>query len=146
MTHNEFLIENLTQRVKEPWYTHQCVWFVKHYAKKVQGIVLGSFNWEADRATYKAGWTYDPKHWIRFVSWPWNDLKQGDHLIQIFLNTGHVGIVHRADSEWYFLLAQNDWELNKKTWGNGDWKGDNSIMLRYFKRSDRPIKEFFRKK
>lgn len=144
--HELYLLKHLTYKVSEPWFWHQCVGMNKSYAKEAQGVSLGSFNWQANKATYKAGWTYDPKYWIRYIPWPWNDLKQGDHLIQNFLKTWHIGIVHKADAEGYFLLAQNDGELNKKTWGNGDGKGDNAIMLRYFKWSDRPIKEFYRRK
>lgn len=138
--HELYLLEHLTYKVSEPWYWHQCVWMNKNYAQEVQSVTLGSFNGQANKATYKAGWTYDPKHWIRIIPWPWNDLKQGDHLIQNFLKTGHIGIVHRADSEWYWLLEQN--------WAYWNWlgKGNDAIRTNYYKWSDRPILCFFRKK
>lgn len=146
MTHSEYLLKYLTNKVKEPWYTHQCVWMNKSYSKEVQGVTLWGFNWEADGATYKAWGTYDPKYWSRFNAWPWVILQQGDHIIQTFSTTWHIGIVHRADNNWYFLLWQNDGEYDKKTWWNGDGLGNNSIIIRYFKRSERPIMHIFRRK
>lgn len=146
MIHDEYLIRALTYNFQESVKLgNQCVAMNKRYAKLVQWVDLGSFNWEADRATYKPWWTYDPKY--RDMLEVWKDkLQQWDHLIQRFMATWHIGVVHRADERWYFLMAQNDWEYDKKTRWNWDWLWNNAIMIRYFKRTDRPILYVFRKK
>lgn len=146
MTHFEYLLRALTYNCQEnQTFGKQCVAMNKRYAEVAQWVKLGSFNWEADRATYAPGWTYDPKYRNKLIVWS-EKLKEWDHLIQKFMKTWHIGVVHRADDNGYYLIAQNDWEYNKKTRGNGDWLGDNAIMIRYFKRTDRPILYVFRKK
>lgn len=146
MNHNEFLIKYLTYNYQEnAQLGKQCVAFNKLYAKQVQGIQLGSFNWEADRATYKAGWTYDPKYWNKLKVWT-DKVKEWDHLIQKLYDTGHIGIVIRQTDNWYFLLNQNDGEYEEDTWGNGDWLGNNAIIIRHYRRTQRPILYIFRRK
>ncbi len=146
MTHFEYLVKALTYSYQEnAQYGKQCVAMNKRYADLVQWVKLWWFNWEADRATHKPWGTYDPSKRIKLVIWK-DKLEQGDHLIQKFMTTGHIWVVHRADEKGYFLLAQNDWEYDKKTRWNGDWLGNNAIMMRYFKRTDRPILYAFRKK
>ncbi len=147
MDHITFVKNEITNRYYETkalWY--QCVALVKLYARFVDNISLGSFNGSANKATYKIGGTYDPRYYHRYNAWPWVDLKQWDHLIQELWKYGHIGIVHRADSNGYFMLSQNDWEYHKNTWGNGDGQGNNAIMMRYYRWSDRPILHIFRKK
>lgn len=146
MTHFEYLVKALTYNYQEnAQYGKQCVAMNKRYADLVQWVKLGSFNWEADRATYKKWWTYDPSKRIQLKVGK-DALIVGDHIIQKFSTTWHIGVVHRADANGYYLLAQNDWEYHKDTRGNGDGLGNNAIMIRYFKRSDRPILMAFRKR
>lgn len=144
-SHRWYLEKYLTRHIRENIaYWYQCVAMNKHYAREVQWVKLWWFNGSAIKATYKIGWTYNPTIRKELNPWPWVDLVRGDHLIQDFWPHWHIGIVHRVDDEWYFLLAQNDWEYHKNTRWNGDWQGNNSIMIRYFRWSDRKIHRIYR--
>lgn len=150
MNNNEYLINFITQKVDEVWNKdYQCVAANKHHARMVFGIKLGWFNGFAIAATYKAGWTYDPKFWDYLIPWPWTNLKQWDHLIQKFGKTGHIWRVWRADDKWYFLVGQNDGEYDKdrkEKRGNGDGAWNDAILPRYYYRDERPIAYIFRRK
>lgn len=148
MQHHQFVINYISNRYQEPTgnYWYQCVALMKIYAKFVQKKVLWSYNWQANKATYKIWWTYDPRYRHQYNAWPWVDLKQGDHIIQELWKYWHIGILHRADKTWYYMLSQNDGEYHKNTRWNGDWQGNNAIMMRYYRRSDRPILKIYRLK
>ncbi len=148
MTNDQFLLRYITLSVEENkslW--KQCVAFNKLYATEVQGIQLWSFNGSAKKATYKKWGTYDPDKFIKLQVGT-APLMRGDHLIQDFDKHWHIGIVRRVDTEGYYLLEQNNWELDKKYGerGDGDWKRNDAILIRYYRRQERPILLAFRKR
>ena len=149
LLHNDYLINMLTNRIDEIWNKDfQCVAFNKDHAKNVWWITLWSFNWFAIKASYKQWWTYDPRYVNKFEPWPTVWLKAGDHIIQVFWSTGHIWVVHRADANWYYLIEQNNGELDKSNnmiWWNGDWLWNDAILIRYYKRDTRIIKNIYRK-
>lgn len=146
MTNDQYLISFITKSVKETEQLGaQCVAMNKHHAKSVYMLKLWSFNWSARLATYALWWTYNPNEWIKLEIGK-APLLQWDHLIQDFGKHWHIGVVWRADAEWYYLLEQNNWELDKKYWerGDGDGKRNDAILIRYYRRQERPILMAFR--
>jgi hypothetical protein len=150
LLHNDYLIKMLTNRVDEFWNKdYQCVAFNKDHAREVWWIPLWSFNWYAIKATHKIWGTYDPRYIDKFSPWPTVWLKQWDHIIQEFWKTWHIWVVHRADANGYYLIEQNNGELDKSNWfirGNGDWLWNDAVLIRYYKWNTRPIKNIYRKK
>lgn len=139
MNNNDFLLKTLTFSYKEtPKIWAQCVFLNKMHSQDVYWIKLWNFNWAANKATYKIGWTYDPRYWDKLVVWV-APLQQWDHLIQ---NTGkywHIGIVYRQANWWYYLHSQNNWN------GNGDGFWSNSCLITWYDYKT-PILYIFRRR
>ena len=140
MQHKVFLQEYLHDRVDyDKSYGYQCTDLVKQYAKEVLLSPINSFNGSACNADER---TFGAKY-IKIIPWPWKNAKQGDILIQDktrYLPHWHTGIVNSADNLWYYLLEQNAYS------GRWQWLGKDAIRVTFYKRSQTPVKAFWRKK
>lgn len=105
-------------------YWSQCVDQVKHYAKEVLWVSLGSFWWSA-----KNGWLNTVN---TFPSTEWEKIVKGNNVPQvwdiIFWTTwpyekyGHVWVVYDVMNGKFMAINQNSW--------NGDGQGkDDAIRL-----------------
>lgn len=138
MTHSEFITKYLSNTIdRDGAYWFQCTDLAKVYASQVRWIKPWSFGWSAKTASQS---TFP---WTKVITpWPWKDLKQGDILIQDSFPWniyGHVGIVHKADRFWYYLIEQN--AVTGTGWGSGN----DATRVNYYTRSSRSILRFFRK-
>lgn len=140
MQHKAFVQNYLHGRVDYDWlYGYQCTDLVKQYAKDVLLAPIKSFNGSACNADER---TFGNKY-IKIIPWPWKDAKQGDIVIQDKtkrLPYGHTGIINSADHIGYYLLEQNAYS------GRWSWLGKDAIRVTFYKRSDTPVKAFWRVK
>jgi hypothetical protein len=137
MTHNQYRMQRRLKSVKEPWYDPECIALSKHYSKSVYWITLWAFWWKAKNATYKTGWTFDPKYWDQYVPWPSVAILQGDILILNIWNDGHTCVGHNQVSDGYYVIEQN--RNNTKT-----GTGQDAINIGFY--SFENIKNIYRKK
>lgn len=137
MKHNDYYMKRRLKNVKESWYSPECVALSKHYSLNVHWITLWAFGGQAKNATYKTGWTFDPKYWEQYVPWPSVAILQGDIIILNIWNDGHVCVGHNQSIEWFYCIEQN--RNNTKT---GKW--EDAINIGYYPFS--LIKNIYRKK
>ena len=138
MNHDQYRMSKRLKNVKEPWYSPECVALVKDYSKNVFGITLWVFWGSAKNATYKTGWTFDPKHFEKLTPWPSVAILQGDILIIDIAKDGHTCVAHNQSNGWYYVIEQN--RNNTKT---GAWQ--DAINIWWYDYSN-PIINIYRKK
>lgn len=138
MSHDSYWMKWRGKRVNEPWFKYECVGGTKHYVSNVFWVKIWSFNWSAKTCTYKTGWTFDPKSWVKFEPGPDVAIKQWDVLILDIGKDWHVCVGHNQVYNWYYVIEQN--RNNSKT-----WIGPDAINIWFYDYSTRIINIYRRK-